>query len=215
MDSHSSSRQVKSEATSPHLGTSGFNQLTGLPPLDLSGINNATYMNDSMDPFSTMNTDFDAPMYSAGLSAASVDWSHLGLGSVQRESFTPSSYSQNGAQSFNGLFEMGSNSDILPALANTTTTSGDVSEVEDFMPGADADFDSFNSTFMRNTMGGGDLTSIDYDSFFKGAENQLAVAPGTSAVEDDPAFYIQNYNDGMQESPDPLGANTMGNYWES
>jgi len=208
-------------------GTPGFQNLnSNLPPLDLSGIEYPPYMpNGTFDLFgSGFNSETDGPMYSAGLSATSVDWSHYEFSDIKGESFTPSSYSQAGAQSFNGLFDFGSGSEHLPHLANTTSTSGEVSEVEDFMSGGDADYESFGagSAFLRqNNMmaGSGDLTSIDYDSFYKSTDSGPIAGGGLSMVEDDPAFWMPNYNESaitttMDETPDPLAPTTMQSLWE-
>ncbi|KAJ6782034.1 hypothetical protein PWT90_06097 [Aphanocladium album] len=214
-------RRVKSETASPLMSGSGF-QLgaANLPPLDLSRIDNAAYVNSgSFDLFGS-GFDQDGPMYSAGLSAASVDWSHYEFSEGRAENFAPSSYSQTGGRSFNGLFEFGSGSEQLPNLANTTSTSGDVSEVEDFMPGND-DMDGFGgSSFLRQNImaaGAADLTSIDYDSFYKNADTAAMAGSGVSLVEEDPAFWMPNYNDGIatvDESPDPLGTSTANNFWQ-
>lgn len=204
-------------------GASGFQALNGnLPPLDLSGIDYPSYVgNNGFDLFgSGFNSETDAPIYSAGLSAASVDWSHYDLSEMKGDNFTPSSYSQAGAQSFDGLFGFGSGSEQLPHLANTTSTSGDVSEVEDFMP-ADSDFESFGtgSNFLRQNgmiAGTTDLTSIDYESFYKGTDNGPMAGAPLSMVEDDPAFWIANYNENMttmEENPDPMAA-SLHNCWE-
>jgi hypothetical protein len=195
---------------------SGFPQLNGnLPPLDLSSIEYPSYVNNSFDLFgSGLPSDHDAPIYSAGLSAASVDWSHYDLGEMKGDSFTPSSYSQAGAQSFSGMFDFGSGSEQLPTLANTTSTSGEVSEVEDFMPGGDGDLDGFG---LRQSNLMGDVSSIDYDSFYKGADCGPMAGSGISMVEEDPAFWMPNYNDGIaavDESPDPLGPASMGSFWD-
>ncbi|KAI5464776.1 hypothetical protein BGZ63DRAFT_350604 [Mariannaea sp. PMI_226] len=221
-------RRVKSETASPLMSsTPSFQNLnSNLPPLDLSGIEYPPYMaNSTFDLFgSGFNSETDAPMYSAGLSAASVDWSHYEFSDMKGGSFTPSSYSQAGAQSFNGLLDFGSGSEQLPHLANTTSTSGDVSEVEDLLTGGESDFDSFGtgSAFLRqnNNMmaGSADLTSIDYDSFYKGADNGPIAGAGLSMVEDDPAFWMPNYNEGitatMDESPDPLAPAPMQALWD-
>ncbi|XWW98544.1 hypothetical protein V2A60_006544 [Cordyceps javanica] len=214
-------RRVKSETASPLMSGSSFPLgAANLPPLDLSRIDNTAYVNNgSFDLFGT-GFDQDGPMYSAGLSAASVDWSHYEFSDGRGENFAPSSYSQTGGRSFNGLFEFGSGSEQLPNLANTTSTSGDVSEVEDFLPGGD-DLDGFgsNSFLRQNVMAAGaaDLTSIDYDNFYKGAETSAMAGSGVSLVEEDPAFWMPNYNDGIatvDESPDPLGAATANNFWQ-
>lgn len=218
-------RRVKSEATSPMMSGSSFPQINGsLPPLDLSGIEYPQYLpNNTFDLFgSGFASDPDGPMYSAGLSSASVDWSHYDLGEANPENFAPSSYSQTGAQSFNGMFDFGSGSEQLPHLANTTSTSGDVSEVEDFIPGNDGDFDSFgNSNFLRQSdvmAPNADLSSINYDSFYKGTDLSTMTGTGMSTVEEDPAFWIPNYNDGFSgaadDTTDPLAPTALGSNWE-
>ncbi|ENH65452.1 Copper resistance protein CRF1 [Fusarium oxysporum f. sp. cubense race 1] len=113
----------------------------------------------------------------------------------------------------------------LPHLANTTSTSGEVSEVEDFLPGGDGDYDGLEGfsradSFIRqngNVMANStDLTTIDYDSFYKGADSGPMAGAGLSMVEDDPAFWMPNYNEGittMDESPDPLGPASVPSFW--
>ena len=218
-------RRVKSEAASPLMSaSSSFSNLAhGLPPLDLSSIEYPSYLgNSSFEMFgSAAPSEQDTPMFSAGLSAVSVDWSHYDLVEAKSENFAPSSYSQAGAQSVNGPLEFGSCSEQLPHLANTTSTSGDVSEVEDFMGNADADIDAAfgaGGPFMRqpNIVGSSaDLSSIDYDSFYtKNTESNVAVG-SISMVEEDPAFWMPNYNEGNAEAQDPLvAANSMSSFWE-
>lgn len=210
-------RRVKSEATSPMMSSSAFQPNGAVPPLDLSGIEYHSYVPGGnaggFDLFGpSVSPDHDTPLYSAGLSAASVDWSHYDFAG---DNFGPSSYSQAGTQSFGNFPDFGSNSEHLPNLVNTTSTSGDVSEVEDFMSGADGDF---SGGFMRQGMMGNavDISTIDYDSFYKNAEQQNPIAgTGMSMVEEDPAFWVPGYVDGIvDESPDPLGPTTAGNYWE-
>ncbi|KAH6605894.1 copper fist dna-binding domain-containing [Trichoderma cornu-damae] len=208
-------RKVKSEATSPLLSATGLTQLNGtLPPLDISAISNYSYVgNPSFDLFPTCLSDADAPLLSASL-AQSVDWSHIDLREPNSEAFTPSSYSQAGTQ-FTGHLDFGSGSEHLPNLAGTTSTSGDVSEVEDFMPGGEGDFDGFTTTGSFLRQANVDLTSIDYSLFDK-ADSQ-ALNGDFSTVEDDPAFYIPNYSGNVatvDESPDTLGAGSLGGYWE-
>ncbi|KAF4122707.1 Copper-fist [Geosmithia morbida] len=218
-------------------GGSSSSGAGGVPPLDLSSIDYpSSYMNSSngngrnnggsggssFDLFGAgFSPDTDAPLYSAGLSNASVDWSHYDF---PGDSFGPSSYSQTGTQSFANFTDFGSNSEHLPHLVNTTSTSGDVSEVEDVMSGAD----DFAGSFMRQGMLGGgggggggnapaDLSSIDYDSFYKGAADHNPIAgTGMSLVEDDPAFWMPNYNDGIVgESPDGMEQTSQpASFWE-
>lgn len=221
-------RRVKSEATSPMLSGASFTQINGnLPPLDLSSIDYPAYIpnRSSFDLFgATFSADPDGPMYSAGLSS-SVDWSGYDFVDPNPESFAPSSYSQTGAASFNGMFNIDSGSEHMPHLANTTSTSGDVSEVEDFTSGPEADYDGMgNSNFLRQAdllnsfVPSTDIGSISYDNFAKGAEVSAMPSNGMSTVEEDPAFWIPNYNDGFptgaDEYNDTLGPNAMNSNWE-
>ncbi|PFH59880.1 hypothetical protein XA68_11738 [Ophiocordyceps unilateralis] len=215
-------RRVKSETASPLMAGAGFPQLNGaLPRLDLSGIEYGlpTTANSSFDMFgSRLPPDHEPAVYSAGLSAASVDWSHYELGDTKGDA-PPSSY----GQGFGGMLDFGSGSEHIPRLANTTSTSGDVSEVEDGLGGGDGDFDPRyggggvgNSGFLRQ--GGGNLGSIDYDSFYhKSAEGAGLIAGAISMVEEDAAFWMPNYNEGiapLDEAPDPLSTTSIGGFWE-
>lgn len=122
-------RMIKSEHNSPLLGSTNLDQLNGqLPSLDLTGLDSLANFNFPMsyDGLSTI-PDFEQPIFSAGLSAASVDWSHYdGLDFNSNENFTTSEFSQ--APSFTG-YDFGSIDQ--PALT-TTSTSGEISDVEDF-----------------------------------------------------------------------------------
>lgn len=210
-------RLVKSEAASPLMkGTPGHRQHTGhLPPLDLSQIDFAPYIpNTSFDMFGASGySEHDAPMFSAGLSAPSVDWSHIDV-QDKNDGFASSSYGHTCGQSFNGAFDYGagSGSEQAPTLAATTSTSGEVSEVEDsFIPG-DVDYDALSGTrdpsFMRASQvfsSGTDLSSIDYDNFIKNPAPKLNEAtpfdePGTVHggsvnFDNDPLFWGQQFND--------------------
>ncbi|ODA82195.1 hypothetical protein RJ55_00701 [Drechmeria coniospora] len=221
-------RRVKSETASPLMSGSAFPQLHAgaLPPLDMSRIDYVSCLGGgTFEMFSGLPPEPEGgPIYSAGLSATPVDWSHYDLARTKGD-FAPSSYSQAGARSFNGLLDFGSGSEQLPRLANTTSTSGEVSEVEDLMGNGDGDFDGFRTAtggFLRqgNVIGNAvDLTSIDYDSFYSNKNSDATSAPATaiSMVEEDPAFWMPNYNDGiatMEENPDALAASSMGTFWE-
>jgi hypothetical protein len=120
-------RMVKSEHGSPLSSpTSNLDQLNGLlPPLDLSAIPGEYNFLQNIDGFPSI-PDNEQPLFSAGLSSASIDWSHYDGLDFNNENFAPSSYSQ--APSFNG-FDFSSVDQ--PALT-TTSTSGEISEVEDF-----------------------------------------------------------------------------------
>lgn len=142
-------RLVKSENGSPIMSpTSNLDQLNGfLPPLDLS------HIPADFDFYSTM-PDAEQPLFSAGLSAASIDWSHYDGLDFNNDDFATSSYSQ--APSFTG-FDFGSMDQ--PALT-TTSTSGEISEVEDFGPVSDkhvarpALLNRYGSDFENSDFGG-------------------------------------------------------------
>jgi hypothetical protein len=123
-------RKVKSEHGSPLLSpSSSFDQLNGLlPPLDFSNITGDCNFMQSLDGFSSI-PDHEQPIFSAGLSSASIDWSHYDGLDFNNENFAASSYSQ--PPSFTG-FDFSSIDQ--PALT-TTSTSGEISEVEDFALG--------------------------------------------------------------------------------
>lgn len=141
-------RLVKSEHGSPLMSrTSNLDQLNGfLPPLDLSDIPG------DFNFYSTM-PDAEQPLFSAGLSAASIDWSHYDGLDFNNDDFATSSYSQ--APSFTG-FDFSSMDQ--PAL--TTSTSGEISEVEDFGPVSDkhvarpALLNHYGSDFENSDFGG-------------------------------------------------------------
>jgi hypothetical protein len=121
-------RKVKSEHGSPLFNPSNLDQLNGLlPPLDLSSIPSDYSFLQNMDSFSAIH-DHEQPLFSAGLGSASIDWSHYDGLDFNNENFAASSYSQ--APSFTG-FDFSSVDQ--PALT-TTSTSGEISEVEDFGP---------------------------------------------------------------------------------
>lgn len=221
-------RRVKSEAASPLMtGTPGLQLHSQLPPLDLSGIKYPTYMpNGNFDMFNgSAFSEQDGPMFSAGLSAASVDWSHIELPDRADDNFAPSSYSQACGQSFNGMFDWGAGSEQAPTLAATTSTSGEVSEVEDNLISGDIDLEGFRSAdagYIRsNQLFPTDLGTIDYDSFVKHSSNKFGPPP--SSLDDsgplvgasfnfdnDPVFWGQQFNDDIAtyESADGVPMNT-------
>lgn len=233
----SEQRRVKSETASPLMAGAGFPQLNGaLPRLDLSGIEyglpvtttattSATTASSSFDMFTSgLPPDHEPAVYSAGLSATPVDWSHYELGDTKTDA-PASNYGHGhghgpGFGSTSGLLDFGTGSEHIPRLANTTSTSGDVSEVEDY----DARFATTNhsSGFLRQPGGhlvsSADISSIDYDSFYHKTADAAGLVPGAiSMVEDDAAFWMPNYNDGiaaLDEGPDPLGATSLGGFWE-
>lgn len=121
-------RLIKSEHGSPHLapstGQDTFN--APLPSLDMSRLDDfpSDYRYMPYESFTPIENE--QPIFSAGLDPSSVDWSHYDGLTFGNENYVTSSYSQ--AQSFTG-FDFGSIDQ--PALT-TTSTSGEVSEVEDF-----------------------------------------------------------------------------------
>lgn len=125
---------VKSEHGSPVITPgSTLDDMNGvLPPLDMSNVTSDYNFMANMDSFPPM-PDLDQPLFSAGLSVASIDWSlYDGLDfNNTNGTFANSSYSQ--APSFTG-FDFASIDQ--PALT-TTSTSGEISEVEDFAPRSD------------------------------------------------------------------------------
>lgn len=141
-------RMVKSEHGSPHFNPmSNLDQLNGLlPPLDISN------MAGDYNFFSAM-PDPEQPLFSAGLSATSIDWSHYDGLDFNNENFAASSYSQ--ARSFTG-FDF--TSIDQPALT-TTSTSGELSEVEDFGPVSDSG--AARPTLMNNQYGS-DFDNSDF-----------------------------------------------------
>jgi hypothetical protein len=182
-------RKVKSEHGSPvQLPASNLDVLNGqLPPLDLSSIPADYNYLQNFENFSAI-PDHEPPMFSAGLSSASVDWSHYDLDFNNNDNFAASSYSQ--APSFTG-FDFSSIDQ--PALT-TTSTSGEISEVEDPVPLGDtnvallyqkygSDFDasdfgdiesyqlSTNSSYIgmsqAQILGSNGLGSADMDTFLK------------------------------------------------
>ncbi|KAK0628802.1 hypothetical protein B0T17DRAFT_588816 [Bombardia bombarda] len=195
-DSRSSNSSVasKSEAASPLMtGSSSFAQLNSqLPPLDLSHIKYPPYIANSADFFGSLS-DHEQPMFSAGLSAASVDWSHYeGLDfSSKATEFAPSSYSQ--PQSYGFDF---TGSEQVPTMTTNTSTSGEVSEVEDFMPSQLDDFDSFRNSSastgfnlgstQASLLSGADLSGLDFDEFkyMKAAGNKFLPTPASLAGDE-------------------------------
>lgn len=136
-------RLTKSETASPLMTGSSSIAVsnTSLPPLDLSAVQNwpsTSFPTGAFDMFGNID-ELEQPMVSAGLSATSVDWGQYGLdfGSKDMGNFAPSSYSQ--APSFGGFDQP------------STLTSGEVSEVEDFAPTANDDFDPIGTFSRTNT----------------------------------------------------------------
>lgn len=161
-----------------------------LPPLDLSNVNgwaSGSFMPDNYDFFSNMD-EHQQPMFSAGLSQPDVDWSHIGLDFASKNlgTFAPSSYSQ--AQSFAGFEQP------------PTLTSGEVSEVDDFIRDEFDPIGTFTRTNTSSTgfslgrdqeglLGAMEMGSTDFDDFSKLAKDGSKFAASAAAlVSDDPAL---------------------------
>jgi len=201
-------RMVKSEHGSPLASPNlNFEDLNGmLPPLDLSNLSGDYNFMANLDGFCSA-PDLDQPLFSAGLSSASIDWSHYdGLdfnnNSNSADNFADSSYSQ--APSFTG-FDFSSIDQ--PALT-TTSTSGEISEVEDFAPrsepgsirptlaqhryGSDFDCSDIGDGYRLSTassyigisqaqmLASNNLDTLDIDAFLKGVTqpNNVYDMPG-------------------------------------
>lgn len=129
-------RKVRSEHNSPVLDpvTNGPGFMNGmLAPLDMTNIdgfsNAADYGFNNFSFNDGLNNGFpeqDQPIFSAGLSGGSVDWSHyVGL-DFNNDSFNTSPYAPPASYS---AFDISSVDQ--PGL--TTSTSGEISEAEDFV----------------------------------------------------------------------------------
>ncbi|KAH8904407.1 hypothetical protein BR93DRAFT_946723 [Coniochaeta sp. PMI_546] len=170
-------RKSKSEAASPLMtGSSSLTHLNGqLPPLDLSSIDYSWHGN-KFDLY-TSTSEFEQPIFSAGLSADPVDWSHydgLDFAAKATADFAPSNYSQ--PQSYGG-FDIGS-AEQPPTLTTSTSTSGEPSEIDDLISSSFEDLETGNG-FRTSTVGIGfdaaqisqsllsntDLATLDYDEF--------------------------------------------------
>jgi len=144
---------VKSEHGSPLMSPSNLDQLNGLlPPLDFSNLPGDCNFLQTLDGFSSI-PDHEQPMFSAGLSSASIDWSHYDGLDFNNENFAASSYSQ--APSFTG-FDFSS---IDQPTLTTTSTSGEISEVEDFVPLGD---NSGTRPTLMNNQYGSDFDNSDF-----------------------------------------------------
>lgn len=211
----STSDQAESGHASP---SSSFQQLNGqLPPLDLSSIRYPEYP-ASWDLFNGLSDQ--EPIFSAGLSTGSVDWTQYDL-ELNGDGYAPSSFDQ--AQSYSGFDPAGSTE---PTLASN---SGDVSETEDFLSAfSDSHLDGFQagavgsylnmSQSQGSMMAGCDLGNLEYDQF-KGtaaASKFLSTTTTTTTTVDDPnpfsytdedgLWNINSFNDGITQSPDPVAS---------
>lgn len=189
-------RMIKSENGSPVLAT-GANMEFGadLAPLDMSNVTGDYGFIGSLDGFSGI-PDLDQPLFSAGLSAGSIDWSHYDGLDFNNDTFANPSYSQ--AASFTG-FDFGANEH--PALT-TTSTSGEISEVEDFASRSDfvarprlqqrrpnSDFDasdvgdgyrlstasSYIGLSQAQILSSSNIDNVDIDAFLNAAQTKSSV----------------------------------------
>jgi len=215
---------VKSEHGSPLvIPQSNLDQLNGqLPPLDLSAIPGEFNFLHSLDGFATV-PDHEPPMFSAGLSSASIDWSHYDGLDFNNDNFATSSYSQ--APSFTG-FDFSSIDQ--PALT-TTSTSGEISEVEDFVPlnenngsrptllnnqyGSDFDTSDFGdidgyrlstaSSYIgmpqAQMLASNNFESLDLDSFLKGVQTSGPYVTSNHGLPT--ANYMEDGKSGHNTSP--------------
>ncbi|KAH8205370.1 hypothetical protein TruAng_000449 [Truncatella angustata] len=214
------SRKAKSEQASPLIsGNSAFQHLNGqLPPLDLSSIQYPEYPG-SFDLFHGID---EQPVFSAGLSAPSVDWAQYDGLDMKADNFAPSSYDQ--AQSYSAAFDFSTE----PTL---TSNSGDVSETEDFVgPFSEAQIEGFRLSAATNYMSLqqqsqsaaalGDFSSGDFGSF-KAAAAANKFLPNLGSLdetngefpllEEDTYWSMNNFTDGITQSPDPVAAT----FWDN
>ncbi|KAI1451539.1 hypothetical protein F4805DRAFT_471571 [Annulohypoxylon moriforme] len=227
--SSSPERIAKSAQASPSIdGSSSFAHLNGqLPPLDLSGIRYQDYSTSTssstttFDLFSGVSADYEPPMFSAGLSAASVDWAQYDGLELKGESsgLTPSSFDQ--THSYLGGLDFGAGS-TEPTL---TSNSGDVSETEDFVSAfSESAFDGFRGSYLGGMSQSGsmlttgtsasaaDLSNLDFDQFkatSKLLSTQSSFDEGSSVfpwVDDEACWGMNNFTDGITHSPDPVAS---------
>jgi hypothetical protein len=212
-------RLVKSEQTSPLIGgTSSFQQLNGqLPPLDLSNIQYPEYR-PSFDLFGSNGlSDPEAPIFSAGLSAASVDWTQYdGLERTQYDGLDLNGDSL-ASSSFDPI-QAYARYDLASSVEPTlTSNSGDVSETEDFASAFnDNPLDGFRSgapgsylSMPESLVTSNDLSNLDFDQFKGTAAASKFMSLSTPLeeagyVEEDTYWGISNFNDGISHSPDPI-----------
>ncbi|KAI3321359.1 hypothetical protein HD806DRAFT_206542 [Xylariaceae sp. AK1471] len=212
-------RLVKSEQTSPLIGgTSSFQQLNGqLPPLDLSNIQYPEYT-PSFDLFGSNGlSDPEAPIFSAGLSAVSVDWTQYdGLERTQYDGLELNGDSL-ASSSFDPM-QAYARFDLAGSVEPTlTSNSGDVSEAEDFQSAFnDTPLDGFRSgapgsylSMPESLVTSNDLSNLDFDQFKGTAAASKFMSLATPLeeagyVEEDTYWGMSNFNDGISHSPDPI-----------
>ncbi|KAK9770927.1 putative Copper-fist domain-containing protein [Seiridium cardinale] len=211
------SRKAKSEQTSPLItGNSAFQQLNGqLPPLDLSNIQYPEYT----PAFELFHGLDEQPMFSAGLSAPSVDWAQYDGLDMKADNFAPSSYDQ--SQPY-AAFDFGSTEPTL------TSNSGDVSETEDFVPAfSEAQIEGFRMSaatdymnIQQSAIAESDFSNADFDSF-KGTAAANKFLPNLGSLEDtnggfpmleEESYWSMNsFADGITNSPDPVAST----FWDT
>lgn len=146
-------RMVKSEHGSPLMSPSNLDLLNGdLPPLDLTNLAGDYNCFQNIDGTSAI-PDHEQQLFSAALSATSIDWSHYDGLDFNNDNFAASSYSQ--APSFTGFDFCSADQ---PALT-TTSTSGEISEVEDFGPVSD---NGVARSSLLNNQYGSDFENSDF-----------------------------------------------------
>lgn len=209
-------RLIKSEHGSPHFAaTNPEDQFNAqMSPLDLSALEQFSAEYDFM-PFDTFTPidNNDQPIFSAGLSSTSIDWSHYDGLDFNNNNFAAPSYSQ--AQSFTG-FDFSS----IDQPALTTSTSE-----EDFGSAADgATCSALNKQFgseasdlgdrdgyrlstsssylglkqVQLLAGNNDLESLSMEDFLK-CNNSYASSSNHGLRIDD----FSNEAKFLQSSPDP------------
>jgi hypothetical protein len=186
-----------------------------LPPLDLSSIRYPEYT-PPFDLFSALS-DQEPPMFSAGISATPVDWAQYDGLDIKGDNFAPSSFDPAG--SYIGFDPTGSTEPTL------TSTSGDVSENEEFASAlGDSHLDGFRnsaaSSYLSMSQGqaamfaASDLGNLEFDQF-KGAATKFSAdqsssledgAPAFPIVDDDAYWNMNNFDDGITQSPDPVAS---------
>lgn len=154
-------RTAKSEhgspLSSPNSNQSNLDRVNGqLPPLDLAGITDTLNFMQSLDGY-TAFPDQEAPIFSAGLRSASIDWSHYDGLDFNSNTFATSPFSQ--APSFAG-FDFGTIDQAQPALT-ATSTSGEISEVEDFVPSNNSSRPAMINHQYGSDLGNSDQGEID------------------------------------------------------
>ncbi|KAI1816523.1 hypothetical protein GGS20DRAFT_212592 [Poronia punctata] len=187
-----------SEQASPLMAsTSTFQQLNSqLPSLDISRIHREAY--PALFASGNGLPDSDA-LFSAGLDSA-VDWAQY-EGLASSDSMTPSSFDPSQSYGF------GVNS-AEPTLAST---SGNVSETEDFVGALDYSLPTFDPTSTFSNMAEDMTTSdrmmmnLDFDQFKNMAATTSTRLLSLSPSHED-SYYLgmTNFADGISHSPDPI-----------